>query len=150
MGLSEVGAALAAHVKGVRESLRPEPEPGHQDDRLFVHLDESLSPLDDDFTAGALALAHAKLEVVGRRNSPVRRLTAAPIQGTARMSFADGTTVIVRAPHQGDLGWVAIQVARRVRVQLSGLERDRRGLFITVRVGSRRLLLQVLGPDQSD
>lgn len=150
MGLSEVGAALAAHVKGVRETLRPEHEARHPDHLLVAHLDESLGSLGTEMSNSALILAHAKLEVVGRRNSPVRRLTAAPIQGTARMSFADGTTVIVRAPHPGDLGWVAIQVARRVRVQLSGLEHGPEGLFITVRIGSRRLLLEVLGPDQSD
>ena len=148
MGLSEVGAALAAHVKGVRESLRPEQDQHSEDP--FSHWDASLAPFDVEISDGALSLAQAKLETVGRRNSPVRSMRAAPIHGTARMGFGDGTVVIVRAPHPGDLGWVAIQVARRVRVQLSGLERDRRGLFITVRIGSRRLLLEVLGPDQSD
>lgn len=154
MGLSDVGAALAAHVKGVRESLRSEPgqgrRPHYPDQGLVEHLDASLEPLGVDFSDGAISLAQAKLEIVGRRNSPVRRLSAAPIHGTARMGFADGTTVIVRAPHPGDLGWVAIQVARRVRVQLSGLERGPGGLFITLRIGSRRLIMEVLGPDQSD
>jgi len=56
------------------------------------------------------AVLSANLQRLIRRQVPIRALRAAEVRSVCGLHFADGTVVLVRGRHSGDLGRVAVGI----------------------------------------
>lgn len=100
------------------------------------------------------ALLVIRLEDLIRRRTPVRRLTAGPVQRTARLMFADGATLLVRARRPGSSAAVAKATLAGAPVLLESWRRERDGFVLILSVVGRRRTARhevlLLGADQPD
>jgi len=134
--------------------------------RLFGRSGAEESPLDDldlddvweqaasEFHGALAVLLQTQLGVVLRRGVPVREVSHAPIAGTGRVRFADGTVLIARSGHPGDLTQLAMLAIRHASVRLSAFKIDHSGtttlLFTTGNPAERELVIEAIGMDQAD
>lgn len=103
-----------------------------------------------DSGAGGL---HRRLTSLRARRTPLRRVSPAPHEPeTARLHFADGSTVIVRGRHPGDLVVLAYR-AQRVSMTITEVERSPEGLRVHLYgrgPTEARAVVLALGLDQAD
>ena len=99
----------------------------------------------------ALLLASVLRPLV-RRSVPPRLVEAGPVARSARLHFADGTTVLVRSIRAGDLAALAVIMRRCSAKPVScavGPDGSTR-LQLAWPGGQRPLAVEVLGLDQPD
>jgi hypothetical protein len=93
------------------------------------------------------AVLSANLARLIRRRVPVRALRAAGVRSVGGLHFADGTVVLVRGRHVGDLGRVAAGL-HYGPVQLADFHADRDHVTLEVSYNGHRDQLSVLGVTQ--
>lgn len=90
----------------------------------------------------------ARLQGVITRRCPVRRISAAPIPGATRISFADGTGILVRC-QQGRLALLAYE-ASRYPVCLRACQPGPEGPELVFDYYGGEITAVVVGFDQAD
>lgn len=133
--------------------------------RWFAHdtgpaaagLDLAASDVDDLTAIGARVAAEyglsspavlsATLTRLIRRQVPVRGLHSAEIRSIGGLQFADGTVVLVRGRHAGDLGRVAAGI-HFGSVRLADFHAESGRVTLELTCGSRRDQLSALGITQ--
>ncbi len=110
-----------------------------------------LAAVDTDRRDFALRLS-SRLGPLVRRGVPPRVIEGAPVPRAARLRFADGTTVLVKAAVPGDLGALAV-IMRRGSLKPAAFTTDRDGgahLLLSCPGEHRGVSLHVVGLDQPD
>lgn len=110
------------------------------------------------FRAVALGEAEARhrrlvvrLQPLVQRAVPVRKVEAAPGLPSARIRFADGTTVVVRGHAPGDVGVLAVWALRASFPPVTcSTDADGVHLAFALPGGRRRLSVLVTGLDQPE
>lgn len=93
------------------------------------------------------AVLSATLTRLIRRQVPVRGLHPAEIRSIGGLQFADGTVVLVRGRHAGDLGRVAAGI-HFGSVQLADFHADAGRVTLEITYGGHRDQLSALGITQ--
>ena len=137
----------------IRRWLAHDPEPV----AAAVGLNLAVSDVDDLTAIGAQVAAEygvsspavlsAALTRLIRRQVPVRGLHSAEIRSIGGLQFADGTVVLVRGRHAGDLGRVAAGI-HFGSVHLAAFHADHAGVTLDLTYGGHRDQLAVLGITQ--
>ena len=110
-----------------------------------------LAAVDTDRRDFALRLS-SRLQPLVRRGVPPRVIEGAPVPRTARLRFADGTTVLVKVDVPGELGTLAV-IMRRGSLKPAALKTDFDGsarLLLSCSDEHRGVSLHVVGLDQPD
>lgn len=117
---------------------------------LWGALDEDLlADIALEFERQRRALLLERLQVLQRRRVPLRVLRAAPVAGTVRLGFADGTALLVRAEGRGD-ALAAALLLRRQAVRVGRHWVDVQGPVARLCWVGQSLDVRVLGLDQPD
>ena len=91
------------------------------DDEIHPDLAELTAVLERiraDQPGPHIILVH-HLEVLCRRGVRIASIRSAPVPHSARMRFADGTTIVIRSEQQGLLADLAVQLVRGDRIRLT-------------------------------
>ena len=136
-----VGLALAR-----RAHPSPPPTPPPVKDELELRFDAVL----EEASEIKKRLVSARLDVLRDRRVPLRTIRAAPGVHTARLLFANGTTVIAHARQPGQLYTVALHL-RSAHVTLDSWAQEHDGLVLRLIWGPEgRAELVAEGLDQAD
>lgn len=155
VGLATV-VALALPVAGVlligallrrRSALPPDLGMSPQDEAELVHAFQSV---DRELGAAREKLLAARLEVLRRRQVPARGVRQVPGADAARLAFADGTVLIVRARKAGDLYVMAVSLVEHPVCVRDVRHEEGNTVVQMVWPPHGHLELQVLGLDQAD
>ena len=93
-------------------------------------------------------VARAQLATLHRRGTPLRRVLPSPVAHVGRLLFADGTVLLGRAPHSGDLAVLAVAAARNT---IHETHRPGAGLVLVFRCGVLGTVrVAIVGVDQPD
>lgn len=114
-------------------------------------LDRRFATIEAEHEGELTALVLARVQQIGRRGAPLREVTSAPVQGTARLEFGDRSTLIVRGDEPGELGRLAVMILNHRTVRLLGWRRHDDG--IRIRLGRDRgapFECTAVGLDQRD
>jgi len=96
-----------------------------------------------------LVLEH--LLLVMRRRCPVTAVRKSPVEGTGRVCFADGTTVIAATRPAGHLSQLAVALLRgRVLLESVRAVGDGVEMVFSQQQGSGRFTAYAIGLDQED
>ncbi|HHT12372.1 MAG TPA: hypothetical protein GX013_04290 [Propionibacterium sp.] len=102
------------------------------------------------------ALLVIRLDGLIQRRTPVRNVSAGPVQGIARLRFSDGATILVRSHKPGTSAAVVSAILRGRSVLLESWDWHEDGLMLTLSIPGavrRRTSLHrviLLGADQPD
>ena len=110
-----------------------------------------LAAVDTDRRDFSVRLA-SRLHPLVRRGVPPRVIERAPVRRAARLRFADGTTVLVKAAVPGEFGTLAV-VMRRGSLKPVAFTTDRDGgahLLLSCPGDQHRVSVHVVGLDQPD
>jgi len=137
----------------IRRWLAHDPEPV----AAAAGLNLAVSDVDDlaeigarvaaEYGVSSPAVLSAALTRLIRRQVPVRGLHSAQIRSIGGLQFADGTVVLVRGRHAGDLGRVAAGI-HFGSVHLADFHADRAGVTLELTYGGHRDHLAALGITQ--
>lgn len=127
----------------------------HREDPQLLLSPEDLAELETAAARVAGEFAVSAPEVIAataarllRRRVPVRGVSGSALApGVAELRFADGTVVIVRAGHSGDLGRLAVWLVQGT-VSLLGFEAAPGRVTLEVAHDGHRLRLTTLGVRQ--
>ncbi len=97
-----------------------------------------------EYGASSPAVLRANLTRLLARRVPVRGLRGGLVRSVGGLQFADGTVVLVRGRHVGDLGRIAVGI-QLGEVQLAGFRNESDGITLEVRYGGHRDQLCALG-----
>jgi hypothetical protein len=116
-----------------------------------AEIEAMFASVDAGGRALALRLA-VKLGPLVQRGVPPRMLEPAPVAKAARLRFADGTTVVVKATSPGDLAVLAMAMQRGSLRPTACLSGPDGGAWLQLRGpdGRYRLSIRVVGLDQPD
>jgi hypothetical protein len=101
----------------------------------------------EEYGISSPAVLSANLTRLLRRRVPVRALRAAGVRSVGGLQFADGTVVLVRGRHIGDLGRLAAGL-HYGPVQLADFHADRDHVTLELSYNGHRDELSVLGVTQ--
>ena len=106
------------------------------------------SPVDGD--KAWRAIARNELDAACARHCPLRRVQPSPVTDIGRIVFADGTVLLARGRHRGDLGRVAVG-AYHHSICLDAVRLSDEGIDVVVSwPHGPRISLVVVGIDQPD
>ncbi len=150
--LGRVRSALAAALGS------PRPERGNAvgEDALDVvdlrEIDDTFAEIEHDLHASLLRLVHARLELVRARRCPVSAVRESPAGHTARVCFADGTTVLAESRPSGRMGHLAVEILRSPRrALLESVRLEPSGVEMRFALpGGRTFTAWAVGLDQDD
>ncbi len=100
-----------------------------------------------EYGVSSPAVLSATLTRLIRRQVPVRGLHAAEVRSIGGLHFADGTVVLVRGRHAGDLGRIAAGI-HFGGARLADFHADREGVVLELVYGGRHEHLSALGTTQ--
>lgn len=119
------------------------------DDLLGEDLHAALEATAAELRAAMSRHLVAALTRVQTRGTPLRGAEAFGTDGTVRLRFADGTTVLATGDGKGGLGGAAVAVVRGCAVLLGDVHDDGVGVHAVLVWGRRhRVAIEVLGGDQ--
>ena len=114
----------------------------------LAELEAAASRVAGEYAVSAPEIIVATATRLLHRRVPLRGIAGTALaQGVAELRFADGTVVIVRAEHPGDLGRVAIGLVHG-RVALLGFATAASRVALDVAHDRHRLRLTALGVRQ--
>ncbi|MCC2593876.1 hypothetical protein LKO27_10715 [Tessaracoccus sp. OS52] len=129
----------------MREHKPNDPFEGLFDDELSAALEAAAAEHRDAFTRHLLA----SLDRVRLRRTPLRGAEPFGTDGTVRLRFADGTTILARGDGAGGIGIAAVAMLRGVPVLLTHLHDD--GTCVRAVLGwakRHHTEIRVMGGDQ--
>lgn len=96
-------------------------------------LIEAAATISLDYAATSPHVIAQDLRRLRARGVPIRRVAAKPaVHGVAELHFADGTSVMIRGRHPGDLGRIAV-CALQGHLWLEDCEADPHGVTLRLR-----------------
>lgn len=118
---------------------------------LEKDLDQSFAEVEADLRMGRDMLVLEHLLLVMRRRCPVTAVRKSPVEGTGRVCFADGTTVIAATRPAGHLSQLAVALLRgRVLLESVRAVGDGVEMVFSQQQGSGRFTAYAIGLDQED
>jgi hypothetical protein len=117
---------------------------------LEQDLDASFAEVEADLRASRDLLVLERLLLVLHRRVPVSAVRKSPVEGTGRISFANGTSVIATTRPAGHLSQLAVAVIRgRVLLESARAVDDGVEMIFALKDG-RRFTAYAIGLDQED
>lgn len=113
-----------------------------------IELDQAFARAETEIGHSAPEVLLSRLQPVIRRRAPLRCVRRAPSAGTTRLSFADGTTILVRS-QGGALARLAL-VANQTPVLLTACEPERSSARLTFEYAGTKILAVAVAVDQAD
>jgi len=150
--MARMREALAAALGAPRPDDGPVAGEAALDVVDLREIEDTFAQIEHDLHRSLLQLVHARLELVMARRAPVAALRESPADHTARVCFADGTTVIAESRPPGRLGHLAVEVLRaRHRTLLEEVRLAPTGVEMRFALsGGRRFTAWAVGLDQGD
>ncbi|MFT3861561.1 hypothetical protein [Micropruina sp.] len=127
-------------------ALPPSLNLAEQDVRELAELGRRM---EQEFGVAPVQILLDRLGIVTRRNVPLRSVRPGPARGLARICFADGTTVQVRARQVGDLGQLAV-TAITEKVWVSDYRAENSNVVLDLNWNRGRVSVLAVGLDQAD
>lgn len=117
---------------------------------LEQDLEASFAEVEADLRMSRDLLVLERLLLVLRRRCPVSAVRKSPVEGTGRISFANGTSVIAATRPAGHLSQLAVAVIRgRVLLESARAVDDGVEMVFALKDG-RRFTAYAIGLDQED
>ncbi len=113
-------------------------------------LTRSLRKIEAEHRGDLDSLLVCRLVQLMNRGSPLRRMSPAPVEHSARLVFADGLSILAHAPEHHGLLRLLTPLHHGSSVVLERVERGPDGVRITLRWGHHRVVAVVTGFDQVD
>lgn len=113
-----------------------------------AELEDVWRSLGDELDRRRQDLLMTRMQLLRRRGVPLRVIAAGPVHGAARLGFADGTALLVRA--DGHAALATALLVRSAPIRIDGHWRGTDGTVARLSWPGHQVEVAVLGLDQPD